>query len=57
MDDDGGCKEVLRKLQSYASLKGVRVPFIINSIILCTVRKKTGLTNPYRHFSTHNCPR
>ena len=26
LDADGGCKEVIRKLQSYASVKGVKVP-------------------------------
>jgi hypothetical protein len=25
-DADGGCKEVIRKLQSFASIKGVKVP-------------------------------
>src|ERR1700690_4430208 len=26
LDADGGCKEVIRQLQSYASIKGVKVP-------------------------------
>jgi hypothetical protein len=26
LDADGGCKEVVRKLQSYASLKGIALP-------------------------------
>src|ERR1035437_2250442 len=26
LDADGGCKEVIRKLQSYASIKGIKVP-------------------------------
>ena len=26
LDADGGCKEVIRKLQSYASIKGITVP-------------------------------
>lgn len=26
LDTDGGCKEVIRKLQAYASIKGVKVP-------------------------------
>ena len=26
LDADGGCKEVIRKLQSYASIKGVKIP-------------------------------
>ena len=26
LDADGGCKEVIRNLQSYASIKGVKVP-------------------------------
>jgi hypothetical protein len=39
LDADGGCKEVIRKLQSYASLKGVRVPSS-STASYCTARKK-----------------
>ena len=39
LDADGGCKEVIRKLQSYASIKGVRVPSSSTSSY-CTARKK-----------------
>ena len=38
-DADGGCKEVLRKLQSYASIKGVKVPSS-STASYCTARKK-----------------
>ena len=39
MDADGGCKEVVRKLQSYASIKGVDVPSS-STASYCTARKK-----------------
>jgi hypothetical protein len=26
LDADGGCKEVIRKLQAYASIKGIKIP-------------------------------
>ena len=39
MDADGGCKEVVRKLQSYASLKGIKVPSS-STASYCTARKK-----------------
>ena len=41
LDADGGCKEVVRKLQSYASLKGVRLPSS-STASYCTARKKLG---------------
>ena len=41
IDADGGCKEVVRKLQSYASLKGGRVPSS-STASYCTARKKLG---------------
>lgn len=39
LDADGGCKEVVRKLQSYASLKGIKVPSS-STASYCTARKK-----------------
>jgi hypothetical protein len=39
LDADGGCKEVIRKLQSYASVKGVNVPSS-STASYCTARKK-----------------
>ena len=39
IDADGGCKEVVRKLQSYASLKGIKVPSS-STASYCTARKK-----------------
>lgn len=39
LDADGGCKEVIRKLQSYASIKGVKVPSS-STAAYCTARKK-----------------
>jgi len=39
LDADGGCKEVVRKLQSYASLKGDKVPSS-STASYCTARKK-----------------
>ena len=41
LDADGGCKEVVRKLQSYASLKGARLPSS-STASYCTARKKLG---------------
>ncbi len=38
LDADGGCKEVVRKLQSYVSLKGVKVPSS-STASYCTARK------------------
>jgi len=39
LDADGGCKEVVRKLQSYASVKGVKLPSS-STASYCTARKK-----------------
>jgi hypothetical protein len=39
LDADGGCKEVIRKLQSYASVKGVNVPSS-STASYCIARKK-----------------
>jgi len=39
LDADGGCKEVIRKLQAYASIKGVKVPSS-STASYCTARKK-----------------
>lgn len=42
LDADGGCKEVIRKLQSYASIKGVVFPSS-STASYCTARKKLDL--------------
>ncbi len=39
LDADGGCKEVIRKLQSYASIKGIKVPSS-STAAYCAARKK-----------------
>ena len=39
LDADGGCMEVIRKLQSYASIKGIKVPSS-STASYCTARKK-----------------
>lgn len=39
LDADGGCKEVIHKLQSYASIKGIKVPSS-STASYCTARKK-----------------
>ena len=39
LDADGGCKEVIRKLQSYVSIKGGKVPSS-STASYCTARKK-----------------
>ncbi len=52
LDADGGCKEVVRKLQSYASLKGIKIP---STSSYCTARKKLDeitLTEIFEHTAT-----
>src|ERR1035437_2291914 len=39
LDADGGCMEVIRKLQSYASIKGIKIPSS-SPASYCTARKK-----------------
>jgi hypothetical protein len=39
LDADGGCMEVIRKLQAYASVKGIKVPSS-STASYCTARKK-----------------
>ena len=39
LDADGGCMEVIRKLQSYASIKGIKIPSS-STASYCTARKK-----------------
>lgn len=51
LDADGGCKEVVRKLQSYASLKGIKIPSS-STASYCTARKKLDeqtLCNIFQH--------
>jgi hypothetical protein len=42
LDADGGCKEVVRKLQSYASLKGIAFPSS-STASYCAARKKLDI--------------
>jgi len=54
LDADGGCKEVVRKLQSYASLKGSRVPSS-STASYCIARKKLderSLTDIFQYTAT-----
>ncbi len=54
LDADGGCKEVIRKLQSYASIKGVKVPSS-STASYCTARKKLDeqmLSEIFEHTAT-----
>ena len=39
LDADGGCKEVIRKLQAYASIKGIKIPSS-STASYCTARTK-----------------
>ncbi len=51
LDADGGCKEVVKKLQSYASLKGIKVPSS-STASYCTARKKMpeqSLSDIFQH--------
>ncbi|WP_217909540.1 IS4 family transposase [Desulfosediminicola flagellatus] len=51
IDADGGCKEVVRKLQSYASVKGGRISSSTTASY-CTARKKLdqqSLTSIFQH--------
>jgi len=53
LDADGGCKEVVKKLQSYASLKGIKVPSS-STASYCTARKKLdeqALTDIFQYTS------
>jgi hypothetical protein len=53
LDADGGCKEVVRKLQSYASIKGIKLPSS-STASYCTARKKLDeamLTKILEHTS------
>lgn len=55
LDADGGCKEVVRKLQSYASLKGIAFPSS-STASYCTARKKLDiqtLTDIFEHTAGH----
>jgi len=51
LDADGGCKEVIRKLQAYASLRGISFPSS-STASYCTARKKLSietLTGIFEH--------
>lgn len=51
LDADGGCMEVIRKLQSYASIKGIKVPSS-STASYCAARKKLDektLTEIFEH--------
>jgi IS4 transposase len=51
LDADGGCKEVIRKLQAYASIKGIAFPSS-STASYCIARKKLGiqtLTDIFEH--------
>jgi len=51
IDADGGCKEVIRKLQAYASIKGIAFPSS-STASYCTARKKLDiqtLTDIFEH--------
>jgi hypothetical protein len=51
LDADGGCKEVIRKLQAYASIKGIAFPSS-STASYCTARKKLDiqiLTDIFEH--------
>ena len=53
IDADGGCKEVVRKLQSYASLRGAIIPSS-STASYCTARKKLSeqtITNIFQFTS------
>lgn len=55
MDADGGCKEAVRKLQSHASLKGIKVPSS-STASYCTARKKLDertLRNIFQHTTVN----
>lgn len=50
---DGGCKEVVRKLQAYASVRGIKLPSS-STASYCTARKKLEeqtLESVFRHTS------
>lgn len=49
LDSDGGCKEVVRKLQSYASMRGLKMPSS-STASYCTARKKLDKNTLYQIF-------
>jgi hypothetical protein len=54
LDADGGCKEVIRKLQAYASIKGIAFPSS-STASYCTARKKLDiqtLTDIFEHTAS-----
>lgn len=58
LDADGGCKEVIRKLQSYASLKGTVFPSS-STASYCTARRKLDLqtlTTIFDHTARYRRP-
>lgn len=58
IDADGGCKEVIRKLQSYASLKGTTFPSS-STASYCTARKKLDtqtLADIFNHTASYQRP-
>ena len=54
LDADGGCKEVIRKLQSYVSLKGIRFPSSSTSSY-CTAHKKLDIQTLAEIFDHTAC--
>ncbi len=51
LDADGGCQEVVRKLQSYASINSIRIPSS-STASYCAARKKLDeptLVNIFEH--------
>lgn len=56
LDADGGCKEVVSKLQSYASLKGMKIPSS-STASYCTARQKLSplmLKKIFVHTAAHS---
>ena len=54
LDSDGGCKEVVRKLQSYTSMRGLKMPSS-STASYCAARKKLDENTLYQIFyhTTH----
>ncbi|MFV0436916.1 MAG: IS4 family transposase [Desulfopila sp.] len=49
LDSDGGCKEVVRKLQSYASMRGLKMPSS-STASYCAARKNLNENTLYQIF-------
>ena len=53
LDADGGCKEVIRKLQSYASIRGIKIPSSSTASYYTASKKFNEQAKAYSRFSAN----